>query len=367
VALALLSVVASTALEAKAESTVQIMTAAEQKVYTADWKKLFKVPRKSACSRKNLLRRIRRELKDQGHLFGKDNRKRSKFYWVKQWGYESAAYFFDYLDPILRKDVVKEFNAIMKDLKAFPASDKKMPDPFDFKKLLAKGKGNVSKKQVKMLKKFTANYDAKTYEASANLPQVAAAMKKWKWNIDGEDPTFFTRFFTKYDMNFDGKLSPREFILASLWHNKQTVGTNICTHCYGDLGKSLDAMFLYLDCDNNGLLSAEEIWTNIPNINRKTQKWNIFAFGNNQSIRTAAINDFILKNQKTKEGFLTRSEFRVGMLLGFWDRQADTTKVFDKEERTMKRLRWREGDLIDIALYNYHKKLMIATKGKLKF
>jgi len=174
------------------------------------------------------------------------------------------------------------------------------------------------------------------------------------------------RYVQKYDMNYDGRLNPREFILSSLWHNKQTVGSKLCVHCYDKIGKDLNAMFAYLDCDNNGLLSAEEIWSNIPNVNRKTNKWNIFAFGNSQSIRTAAVNDFILKNSKTKDGYLTRAEFRVALLLGFWDRQADATKVFDKDERTLKKLRWREGDMIDTALYNYYKKAMISSKMKLK-
>jgi hypothetical protein len=343
------------------------MTLSEQAIYTAMWSKLFKVPRTSACSRKNLLRRIRRELYDEGKLIDGKNIHKSKFWWVKQWGYEAAAYFFDFLDPVLRKDVVKEFNAIVKDIKAFPATDKKVADPFDYKKLLAKGKGNLSKKQIKMLKKFTTNYDAKTYDASANLPQIAAALNKWKWQVSTEDPTFFMRFVQKYDMNFDGRLSPREFILSSLDYNRQTVGSSLCTHCYFEQGKTLDALFLYLDCDNNGLLSAEEIWHNIVNIKRDTNKWNMFAFGTNQSIRTSAVNDFILKNSKTKEGYLTRNEFRVGMLLGFWDRQADNIKVFEKDERSLKRLRWKEGDLLDNALYNYYRKKMIATNGKLKF
>jgi len=103
----------------------------------------------------------------------------------------------------------------MKDLKAFPATDKTFADPFDFKKLLTKGK-DLSKKQIKMLKRFTANYEAKTYEASANLPQIAAVMKKWKWRFDSEVQTFFMRYVQKYDMNYDGRLNPTEFILSLL-------------------------------------------------------------------------------------------------------------------------------------------------------
>ena len=165
-------------------------------------------------------------------------------------------------------------------------------------------------------------------------------------------------------MNYDGRLNPREFILASLWHNKQTVGSSLCDNCYFEVGKTLDAIFLYLDCDNDGLLSAEEIWGNLPNIKRDSEKWNMFAFGNAESIRTAAVNDFILKNSNIKEGFISRTEFRVGLLLGFWDRQTETTKIVHDESRTLKNLRWEEGDMIDIALYNYYRKKMMSGQIK---
>jgi hypothetical protein len=344
---------------------VQIMTSSEQAVFTAMWNTLFKVPRGTACSKSNLLARIRRQLEEEGLLPGqKYKTQRSKFWWVKQWGYEASAYFFDFLDPLLRDQITKEFQSVFTDLLGFPQADTNIPDPFDFKKLISQGNGNLTKKQLKMLKKFTENYDSAAFDASANLPQIQAAINKWKWQINPGDPTYFRRFVQNYDMNFDGRLNPREFILASLWNNKQTVGSSLCDHCFFEVGKTLDAIFLYLDCDNDGLLSSEEIWGNLPNIKRDTEKWNMFAFGNDQSIRTAAINDFILKNSKTKEGFITRNEFRVGILLGFWDRQTETTKILKADERTLKNLRWEEGDMIDIALYNYYKKKMMSGAMK---
>jgi hypothetical protein len=335
------------------------MTSTEQELFTSMWNTLFKVPRRSACAKSNLLSRIRRELIEEGKYPGQGYRtKRSKFWWVKQWGYEASAYFFDFLDPILRDQTVKEFEVVFTALRGFPQADSAIPDPFDFKKLIAKSGGNLTAKQQKMIKKFTANYDAASYEISANLPQVQKAIETWKWSVNPGDPTYFRRFIQKYDMNYDGRMNPREFILATLWNNKQTVGSSLCDFCYFEVGKTLDAIFLYLDCDNDGLLSSEEIWGNLPNINRKTQKLNMFAFGNDQSIRTAAVNDFILKNSNTKEGFITRTEFRVGLLLGFWDRQTSTTKVLVDDSRTMKNLRWEEGNMVDIALFNYYKKKM---------
>ena len=323
------------------------------------WDSLFSISRGKACSKSNLLARIRRELIEEG-LYPGQRVKKKKFWWVRQWGYEASAYFFDFLDPVLKDIVTNEFTSLVKDVLAFPQVDTRYPDSFDYKKLISQGADKLSKAQIKAIKLFSKNFDNEVYEASARLPQIQAALIKWKWNVNPGDPNVFRRFIMDYDMNFDGRLNPRELVLGSIWNNKQTVGSPLCEHCYFEVGKTLDAIFLYLDCDNDGLLSAEEIWGNLPNIKRSTEKWNMYAFGNDESIRSASVNDFILKNSKIKEGFITRGEFRVGILLGFWDRQTDKLKVLKDDTRTMKNLRWEEGDMIDIALYSHYKKKMAA-------
>ena len=352
----------SNLVETNAESNlkVQIMTAAEQSIFESMWAKLFKVPRTTTCSKDKLIKRIKKQLQEEGTLAGQKIKK-SKFWWVKQWGFGQSAYLFDFLDPILREPTLEEFRALFKDLMAFPLESTTFSDPYDFKKLISQDNSNLSKKMLKKIKLFTKNYDASVYDVSANTVQIQAALKKWKWAVSPGDPSVYQRIVMKYDMNFDGRLNAREMILASLHNNKQTVGSSLCEHCYFDIGKTLDAIFLYLDCDNDGLLSAEDIWANLPSIARNTEKWNMFSFGNDQSIRTAAINDFILKNMKIKSGKITRNEFRVGILLGIWDRQTEKTQIIGDDGRNMKKLRWEENDMIDIALFNYYKKKMAKS------
>jgi hypothetical protein len=340
---------------------LQIMSSAEQSIFETMWANLFSIPRTTTCSKTNLKRRIRKQLQDEGLLPGQKIKK-NKFWWVKQWGYGPIAYFFDYIDPVIRESVVNEFQSLVKDASAFPMESSDFSDPFDFKKLISQDNSNLSKKMLKKLQLFTKNYDASVYDVSVNTVQVRTAIQKWKWNVNPGDPSVYQRFVTKYDMNFDGRLNPREMILGSLYNNQQTVGSSLCQHCYFEVGKTLDAIFLYLDCDNDGLLTAEEIWSNLPSLQRNTQKWNIFSFGNDESIRTAAINDFILKNMKIKNGKITRNEFRVGLLLGIWDRQTEKTQIISDDGRNMKSLRWEENDMIDVALYNYYKKKMAGGK-----
>ena len=335
----------------------QIMTASEQSIFESMWANLFSVPRTKNCSKDQLQARIKRELIEEGKLMGQKV-KRSKFWWVKKWGYGPISYFFDFLDPVLRDIVTKEFDSLYKDALTFPNEMDGFSDPFDFKRIISQNNSNLSKKMIKKIEIFTKNYDSTIYEMSANTVQIKQALSKWKWALNPGDPSVYQRFVTKYDMNFDGRLNAREIILGSLYQNKQTVGSSLCEHCYFEVSKTLDAMFLYLDCDNDGLLSSEEIWTNLRSFKRDSEKWNIFSFGNDENIRTAAINDFILKNMNIVKGKITRAEFRVGILLGFWDRQTEKTKILTDDSRNMKNLRWEQDDMIDIALYNYSKKKM---------
>jgi len=310
------------------------------------------------------LRRIKRELRAElGN--GSKNKKRP-FWWVKQWGYGPAAYFFDYIDPVMKLKTVVEFKLVYDAMTKFPQADSEFPDPFDFKAMISQDNAKLSKKMVLALKKFTQNFDENIFNASVNAVQVNKGLKVFKWASDPANPNMASKFVKKYDMNFDGRLNYRELILGSIYHNQQLVGlpSPICEFCYFEVGKLIDAIFLYLDCDNDGYLSAEEMWHNLPKMNRTTEQWNMFSFGNEDSIRTASINDFILKNGKGKDGYVSRREFRVGLLLGFWDRQTETTKILEDDSRNLKNLRWKENHMIDISLYNYHKKKMRAQMKK---
>lgn len=321
---------------------------------------LFRVPRTTACSKAALLRQIRAEIMEEREelLANGRRRKNSKFFWVKQWGYGPAAYMFDFFDPVFRDMATAEMHTMYQSLKAFPTVDRAYNDPYDFKKLITQDSTLLDKRLLRKLKLFTKNYDPQVYDGSANAVQIRNAMIKWKWNVDISNRNFPKKFVSRFDMNFDGRLNPREMVLGLIIHNRGIMGTQLCSNCFNNSTKTMDSIFLYLDCNDDGWLSAEEMWQNLQNINRDSEKYNIFSFGVSESIRTAAINDFVIKNGKTKEGFITKEEFRQGLLLGFWDRQTEKTQILLDDTRTLKTLRWRDDDTIDISLYNYYKKKM---------
>jgi hypothetical protein len=61
------------------------------------------------------------------------------------------------------------------------------------------------------------------------------------------------------------------------------------------------------------------------------------------------MNDFIIKSMKSFDGFLTKEEFRVAILLGYWDRQTDIEKIYPDDTRTFKQLRWGPSGDTDVV------------------
>jgi hypothetical protein len=54
---------------------------------------------------------IKKCSKCKKHSSGVKDEKES-FNWVKKWGFQNVSYLFDYLDPILRNEIIAEFESI---------------------------------------------------------------------------------------------------------------------------------------------------------------------------------------------------------------------------------------------------------------
>jgi len=121
---------------------------------------------------------------------------------------------------------------------------------------------------------------------------------------------------------------------------------------------------MFIDCDNDGIIKAEDLWNNLPKLKRNSPQFNMFALSKDAGIRTAAVNDFVLKNMSGRSGILTKVAFRNAIILGMWDRQTDFTKVLDDDSRTLKELRWKDDDMVDIKAEEYIKDGFIAEMKK---
>lgn len=343
------------------------MSTSKPEAFSKIWQQLFHSQRGGACKSDKIKAKLKMKLKHALKPPHAQKAKKAHFEWLKEWGYGKAAYFLDFVDPVLKKDVLAEFKKIYKDMMAISNKDSKQyKDMLDFKKLLGGDKAMI-KKFGKNLKKLNKNYEPKIYKKSVNTVQVHTAMPKWKWEIDKGKKDFALSFVKKYDMNGDGRLNPRELILAALEHNKHLLGTHSCNHCFEGVIDKIDAMFQYLDCDHDGKITAEDLWIGLPKMKRSTSKYNIFAIGRKEGVRTDAINDFILKNNKMSIGALNRNEFRHGILYGIWDRQTDYYKIIDGDEKTLKQYRWSSGRTVDSKAFQRLKEIkLLAMKKKKK-
>jgi len=115
-----------------------------------------------------------------------------------------------------------------------------------------------------------------------------------------------------------------------------------------------------MDCTNSNKISAEDMWGVFQHF-RKSNRYNIYnCHLNNKKYRTASMNDFVLKNMHSNEGYISREEFRIGILLGYWDRQTSPERVFTNDAKTFKSLRWDNKGMIDIICH----RLMGQMPGK---
>jgi len=288
----------------------------------------------------------------------------SAFGWLKKWGFGPVAYLMDFWDPLFRAEVLAEFKAIHNaTMHEDPENTPNYSDVFDFTGRIATAPPERQDALMRDLKKFEKTYDPIIFKLSANSVQVMKSIKAFKWFIDPGMADYAADFVTKYDINHDGRLNPKELILGSIMYNKGVLGSKKCNHCYSAVARRIGALFSYLDCGETGFISADQMWKGLPELRRPTSQFNIFGYGNSENIRTNAINDFILKNEKAKDAFVSKEEFVAGILLSIWDRQVTETSIIDDDSRNLKKLRWSDNNMTDTAAYNYVKAI---TKAKIE-
>jgi len=325
------------------------------------WDKLFTITRSSNCEKTRVYDDIINEYYRNNDIGGMYS---SKFYWVKQWGYGPVSYLFDYLDSALRDDIVSDFKEIYMNISSW--NNKPFSNYTDSLDLSTKKKNPRARLlYAKYLKEYDQKVNSGYFKYAINTIQLHIAMPKLGWWIPDKKGDYAREFILKYDIDGDGRLNARELILGAIRENKFVFNNKHCTLCFKKSIAKIDAIFSYLNCAHTGYIDAEQMWGAFPLLNRPTSQYNIFNIKNNYSIRTNSVNDLVLKNYRTKDGFLNKDEFRQGILLGFWDRQTTQSGIIKGDSRNLKSLRWSDDGMIDTVAYNYFKEsLVIELKQK---
>jgi hypothetical protein len=276
-------------------------------------------------------------------------KKKNNFYAKRMIGWGPSAYLFDFLDDVLEKPILDEFEEIWKSAKATVPMDKDYKDPYTLEHILNwHGTEDELIKKIEDLTRDSNNnptFDQHVWRESVTVAQIHKFLKDNNWQVDQTQADPAKAFVDKYDFNGDGRLSRKELLIGMIRANKQRAATQLCTLCLSKTVKELiDPIYMYLDCTNDEKVNAENIWTGIQNLKKPEALANRYKFWaceiNGGKFRTSTVNDFVMKGQKTMDGFLSKMEFRLSILQGFWARHVDDLQIHHDNSLSMKNHRW---------------------------
>jgi Ca2+-binding EF-hand superfamily protein len=344
-----------------------------EEIVDHQWNKLFQDFSQRKCAEKYKYQYMGYDFNNKTYVLPKANLNMEKKY--SKIGQGQVAYLFDYLDDVFQKPIANYFLKLWNDAKSV-IEDAHYKDPYDIdlilneaEKLLMTPKARELNYTVKAssmspqeitarMKMISHKFDYEIWNNSLSAKKISTIIRQWgyfrKYETNDE-PKFI---IDKYDLDGDGRLNAKEFILFTINNNKNIISTGSCIKCYYTMtSKSIDPIFDFLDCTGDDLISTEKICEGFSFLRRNNPTfYNMFECKLGDSLyRTSACNDLILKNFKKKQGYLTKSEFRTGILLGYWDRQTHRRGVYSGDEKNLKNTRWSRGGLVDIFCESLHK------------
>jgi len=300
-------------------------------------------------------------------------------YEARNIGFEKSVYFFDYLDAALEAPIMLSLQKLWntaffnKVSESVNLKDKKLENFNPYALQFVFNSNESDKFLFCELKKVRKNFNEKVYNESITLPQFRAAAKAWTFHKNKNDPLKF--IFEQHDYNGDGRLSRKEFILAFLNTHQTTLGEPACTEetcIHSVIRDYISVIFERIDCKENQKINAEEIWEALKSLKRFAredsgaaklgEKQNNFDMYQCQVkgvfVHTNSVSDFVIKSQKTFTGYLDKTEFVRGIMLGYWSRNVDdlrfyldTEKIENlKQTKSNKELRWNENG-VDLICY----------------
>lgn len=272
--------------------------------------------------------------------------------------FDQIVYFFDYIDDVLQKDISNEFKSLIEDAKKIPEEDPKIfEDPYSAEKLLyywshgqegrdpMKSDGTPKTVDPAKLKQYKSDFDPEAWTNSFSAGKISNIIKAFGWTGVKAQPFFFKRLIDKYDFDGNGRLDAREFLFYAIWENYKNY-FQCKKHCFKDvIEKKINPLFTFFDCDTDGYIDSENLWEGGKYLKRTNPDAQNFYKCEipkvyNKFYRTHATNDFVLKNYEIADGYLNRDEFRKGMLLGYWERQAKSNSIVDDDSINRKGDRW---------------------------
>jgi len=220
---------------------------------------------------------------------------------------QHAAYFYDKLDPVFEKQIIEEWNLAVT---SFINSAAFNNSPPVVETISTNASGSV-KKTSKVTMSSSLGDDKKI-----SLPQLVAGASESGWLSDLSE-TAMQKKLKKYDTTGDNALFYKEFVLFLIdeWRSadENTFGADTCKHCLLDSRKKLGEMFRFFDCDDDGMISSEDIYNGMKHFKYLTEN----------ELSPACTNDVVLKSDANSNAKLTLPEWQRAVYVGYWQRMTD--------------------------------------------
>lgn len=288
-------------------------------------------------------------------------RKKPNLYKKLQIGFDESSYLFDFLDDLLQEKLSLNFKLAFEEVYSLELTpqEESYEDVYSLENLYKTiretlkltTRSTSTESYVHYIQKVNPRFDLSIYENSINLKQFNAAINRYNWATDSSINDPAKHYLDEFDFNGDGRLNPTEFIISELVMNKELLGLDTCKQCFRYfIRTAIDPVFLYLDCNNDGKVNAEEFIRALKNLKRSDpMQYNIYNCKiDGELYHSGSFNDFILKTGEAHKGYVNKEEFRWGILLGYWLRQSSETKIYSDNTVNLKAVRWgpdRKRDL----------------------
>lgn len=353
----------------KSQNSVKIKTKID---YTAQWAQIFTSTAQppQLCNTPDVLNNTKaQEDPTDDSSSGRTPKPKPNPY-ATEHGFGQSGYLFDFWDDTFQADITGLFNALWTQAKAIvPADPSVFLEPYALDNLVyiySQGAAGIqnstaatpSPDSLTQITKYIQGFNQTTWTNSISVAQVYNILSQWGWSQGTFVSEPARRMVDRYDFDGDGRLNQNEFILFSILNN-QNIWTNpSCMNCYSPIFQSkIDPLFAFLDCDQDGLVSSENMWIGLQNLKRNNvNAYNMYTCqmpsALNKGFRTTSPNDFVLKNTKQADGFVNQNEFRSGILLGYWNRQVSTSQIFTDDTMNLKSSRWGSAGSVDTVCQN---------------
>lgn len=299
-------------------------------------------------------------------------RRKRNLYEEKQIGYGPSAYLFDFLDDILQRDITIEFVRIWNEARTLVAPSE-YKDPYTLESILGYSSETAPKigesELINKIMSLSPAFSADVWKISLTCGQIDKILKEWGWFYDFTKTDPAKLLVDRFDFDGDGRLNPREFLLAMIYNNKKVVDSATkqrCKNCLEILIETkIDPIFSYMDCTSINVVSADDMWKNFRFLKRtKSDVYDIYKCKlENGNYRTSAVNDFLLKSHKIIDGRLNKEEFRYGLLTGYWDRHTDSLRIYPDDTKNLKSVRWSVDGVHDNTCERIQQAIGKARRG----